>query len=196
MKTLAKLAAIAVIFVAGYSAQAGEWVQDAAHTTIGFSARHLIITTVGGKFKDFSINVKSDKTDFSDAKIEVRIKAASISTENDMRDNHLRSDDFFAAAEFPEIVFVGTKMQNLGDNKYKVTGNLTIRGITKLVTLDAEFGGLVKDPGGNTKAGFSLTGSINRFDFGLKWNKAIEAGGMVVGENIKLLCEVELLKKS
>lgn len=196
MKTLAKLAAAAVILVAGYSAQAGEWIQDAAHTTIGFNARHMVVTSVGGKFKDYSINVKSDKPDFSDAKIEVRIKVASITTENDMRDNHLRSDDFFAAAEFPEIVFVSTKMQNLGDNKYKVTGNLTIRGTTKLVTLDAEFGGTVKDPWGNTKAGFSLTGSVNRFDFGLKWNKAIEAGGLVVGENIKLICDVELQKKS
>lgn len=196
MKTLAMLAAAAVILTAGTPATAGDWKEDETHTTIGFVAKHLVVSNVSGKFKDYSVSVKSDKPDFSDAKIEVRIKAASISTENTMRDNHLRGDDFFAAEQFPDLVFVSTLMQHLGGNKYKVTGNLTIRGTTKKIVLDAEFGGIVKDPWGNTKAGFSLTGSLNRFDYGLKWNNAIEAGGLVVGETIKLACEVELVKKS
>ncbi len=194
MSKIASAAVAATIVASGATALAGEWQQDAAHTTIGFSAKHMVVTNVAGKFKDFTIKVKSDKQDFSDAKIEVRIKASSINTENDMRDNHLRSDDFFAADKYPEIVFVSTSMKNLGDDKYAVIGDLTIRGITKKVTLDAEFGGVVKDPWGNTKAGFSLNGSLNRFDYGLKWNNAIEAGGLIVGEKIKINCDIELQK--
>ncbi|GAB1429934.1 YceI family protein [Ignavibacteria bacterium] len=196
MKTMASLAASAAILAGGYSATAGEWKEDASHSTIGFSAKHMVISNVNGKFNDYSINVKSDKPDFSDAKIDVRIKATSINTENDRRDNHLRNDDFFAADKFPEISFVSSSMKKLKGNKYKVTGNLTMRGITKQVTFDAELGGVVKDPWGNHRAGFTLTGSINRFDYGLKWNDMIEAGGLVVGETIKIACEVELLKKS
>lgn len=196
MKTMVSLFASAAILAGGSIAVAGEWKEDASHSTVGFSAKHMVISNVNGKFNDYSINVKSDKPDFSDAKIDVRIKSASINTENNKRDAHLRGDDFFAADKFPEISFVSTSMKKLGGNKYKVTGKLTMRGVTKQVTLDAELGGVVKDPWGNHKAGFTLTGSINRFDYGLKWNDMIETGGLVVGDIVKINCEVELLKKS
>jgi polyisoprenoid-binding protein YceI len=137
----------------------------------------------------------SDKADFTDAKIEVIAKVKSIFTDNNDRDNHLRSGDFFDAEKYPELKFVGKSVKKVSGNKYKVTGDLTIKNVTKTVTLDMEFGGVVKDPWGNTKAGFTLTGELNRFDYGLAWNKAIETGGLVVDKMIKLDIEIELGKK-
>lgn len=177
------------------SAQTTRWELDPTHSELGFRAKHLLIATTKGKFTDYKVTVLSDKADFTDAKIEVIAKVKSIFTDNNDRDNHLRSGDFFDAEKFPELKFVGKSIKKIGGNKYKVTGDLTIRNVTKTITLDMEFGGTVKDPWGNTKAGFTLTGEINRFDYGLAWNKAIETGGLVVDKMVKLDIEIELAKK-
>jgi polyisoprenoid-binding protein YceI len=186
------------LFVIGagiVSAQSTKWVQDASHSNVGFSIKHMLVSTVRGNFKDYKITMLSDKEDFSDAKIEVVINTASINTENGDRDNHLRGDDFFNAEKYPTMTFKGKSMKKVGKDKYKLTGDLTIRDVTKQVTLDVEFGGKVKDPWGNTKTGFTIEGDINRFNYGLKWNKAVEAGGLVVSENVHIICEVELAKQ-
>lgn len=186
------------LFIVGagiLSAQSTKWVQDASHSTVGFTVKHMLVSSVRGNFKDYKITVLSDKEDFSDAKIEVVINTSSVNTDNGDRDNHLRSDDFFNAEKYPTMVFKGKSMKKVGKNKYKLTGDLTIRDVTKTVTLDVEFGGKVKDPWGNIKTGFTIAGDINRFDYGLKWSKAIEAGGLVVGENVHIACDVELAKQ-
>lgn len=177
------------------SAQSTKWIQDASHSTVGFTVKHMLVSSVRGNFKDYKITVLSDKEDFSDAKIEVVINTSSVNTDNGDRDNHLRSDDFFNAEKYPTMVFKGKSMKKVGKNKYKLTGDLTIRDVTKTVTLDVEFGGKVKDPWGNTKTGFTISGDINRFNYGLKWSKAVEAGGLVVGENVHIACDVELAKQ-
>ena len=192
--------ALALLFLLGMSSpaisQSIKWTQDASHSNVGFSVKHLVISSVTGNFKNYSVTVLSDKEDFSDAKVDVSINTASIYTDNENRDNHLRSDDFFNAEKYPAMTFKGKSMKKAGKNKYKLTGDLTIRNITKTVTLDVEFGGKVKDPWGNTKAGFRIEGIINRFDYGLKWDKALETGGLVVDKEIRIVCDVELAKQS
>lgn len=157
---------------------------DVSHSTVGFKVKHMMISTVTGKFGNFSGSYELDKGQFKSLKGE--IKAASIDTGIAKRDDHLRSADFFDSAKFGDINFVMT-----GATKEKMTGNLTIRGVTKKVTLDIDMGGVVTDPWGNQRSGFVLTGQINRKDFGLNWNKAIEAGGVVVGDEVKLVVEIE-----
>jgi polyisoprenoid-binding protein YceI len=184
-----------IVAASALSAQTTRWELDPTHSELGFRAKHLLIATTKGKFTDYKVTVLSDKADFTDAKIEVIAKVKSISTDNNDRDNHLRSGDFFDAEKYPELKFVGKSVKKVSGNKYKVTGDLTMKNVTKTVTLDMEFGGVVKDPWGNTKAGFTLTGELNRFDYGLAWNKAIETGGLVVDKMIKLDIEIELGKK-
>jgi polyisoprenoid-binding protein YceI len=184
-----------IVAASALSAQTTRWELDPSHSELGFRAKHLLIATTKGKFTDYKVTVLSDKADFTDAKIEVIAKVKSISTDNNDRDNHLRSADFFDAEKYPELKFVGKSVKKVSGNKYKVTGDLTMKNVTKTVTLDMEFGGVVKDPWGNTKAGFTLTGELNRFDYGLAWNKAIETGGLVVDKMIKLDIEIELGKK-
>jgi len=193
MKVVLSILAALAIVSGSATAQSTKWKEDASHTTIGFSVKHLVISTVTGKFNDYSISVLSDKPDFSDAKVEVKIKTKSINTENAKRDEHLRSADFFDAEKFGEITFISKKLVKTGNNTFKITGDLTMKGITKTVTLDAEFGGIAT-AWGTTKAGLSLSGVINRFDYGLSWNKVVEAGGMVVSDNVKLVIDVELDK--
>ncbi|HRE57634.1 MAG TPA: YceI family protein [Candidatus Kapabacteria bacterium] len=184
-----------IVAASALSAQTTRWELDPSHSELGFRAKHLLIATTKGKFTDYKVTVLSDKADFTDAKIEVIAKVKSIFTDNNDRDNHLRSADFFDAEKYPELKFVGKSVKKVSGNKYKVTGDLTMKNVTKTVTLDMEFGGVVKDPWGNTKAGFTLTGELNRFDYGLAWNKAIETGGLVVDKMIKLDIEIELGKK-
>lgn len=184
-----------IVAASALSAQTTRWELDPSHSELGFRAKHLLIATTKGKFTDYKVTVLSDKADFTDAKIEVIAKVKSIFTDNNDRDNHLRSADFFDAEKYPELKFVGKSVKKVSGNKYKVTGDLTMKNVTKTVTLDMEFGGVVKDPWGNTKAGFTITGELNRFDYGLAWNKAIETGGLVVDKMIKLDIEIELGKK-
>jgi len=190
---------ILFLFINTLSAQGNKesvWVIDKAHSKIGFAVTHLLITEVEGYFKDFDLTVLTNKADFVDAKIEFTAKTASIFTDNEKRDEHLRSDDFFNSEKFPEMKFVSKSFKKVGKNKYKLTGDLTIRDVTKPITLDVVYNGTVKDPWGNTKAGFNVTGKLNRFDYGLKWNALTELGGAVVDKIVKLRINVQLKQQS
>lgn len=173
------------------SALAQSWTIDKTHSYVGFKVKHLVIATVKGQFNEFSGTINFDGKDFSKASVEVNIDPRTIDTQNDGRDKHLRSPDFFAADSLPEMKFVSTKVTPKGDNKFEVVGNLTMRGKTLPVTLDCEFAGTIKDPWGNTKAGFSATGKINRQDWGVSWSKSLDAGGVVVSDEVELALEVE-----
>jgi polyisoprenoid-binding protein YceI len=171
-----------------------KWTVDKSHSKVQFSVTHLIISEVTGQFKSFDGAIEASKPDFSDAKINFTVDVASISTENDARDKHLKSDDFFNAEKFPKISFKGKSFVKVDDKHYKLTGDFTIRDITKEITLDVVYNGSVKDPWGNTKAGFKIQGEINRFDYNLKWNALMEAGGAVVGKTVKMIVDLELQK--
>jgi polyisoprenoid-binding protein YceI len=173
------------------------WQVDKNHTTIAFSVRHMMVATVRGLFEDYDIVANFDETNLANSTAEVRIKAASINTRAQDRDNHLRSPDFFDVENYPEIVFKSTKVEVTGPNTGKLYGELTIRDVTRPIVLNVEHGGIQKSPfGDGYKAGFSAATKINRKDWGLNWNVAIEAGGVLVGEEIKLEIEVELLKQT
>jgi polyisoprenoid-binding protein YceI len=171
------------------------WALDPTHSEMQFKVKHLMISTVTGNFHAFSANVETDGDDFSTANISFSADIDSISTGDAQRDGHLKSPDFFDAAQFSTITFASTSLKLQGGDMYKLTGNLTMHGITKEVELDAELGGIAKDPWGNTKVGFTLSGKINRKDFGLNWNVALEAGGILVGEDVKLHAEVQFVKQ-
>lgn len=172
----------------------GNWKIDKAHTKVEFSVTHLVISEVTGMFKNYDGTIESSKEDFSDAKVNFEVDISSIFTDNEQRDNHLKSDDFFNAEKFPKMTFKSTEMKKVGKNKYKLIGDLTIRDIVKKVELDVTFNGTVKDPWGNTKAGFKISGKLNRFDYGLKWNTLIETGGAVVGKEVELNINLQLAK--
>ncbi|MBF0273602.1 MAG: polyisoprenoid-binding protein [Nitrospinae bacterium] len=169
---------------------AGTYEVDKGHSRVGFSIKHMVITNVVGNFTDFSGTFEFDETAQTLKSIDAKIKSASINTDIEKRDNHLRSPDFFDVEKFPDIVFTMKSSKGSGED-ITVTGDLTIHGVTKSVTLKGEFGGTVKDPWGKTRAGFSASGAINRSDFGLTWNKALETGGLVVGDKVKLVLEIE-----
>ena len=164
------------------------------HSEIQFKVKHLVIATVTGNFEKFegSLDVTSD--DFSDARASFSADADSINTKVADRDAHLKSADFFDAATHPKITFTSKKLRKNGDSAYKLTGDLAIRGTTREVELDVEFGGIMVDPWGNTKAGFELSGKVNRKEYGLHWNAVTEAGGVVVSDDVKILASVELVK--
>jgi polyisoprenoid-binding protein YceI len=176
------------------SAMAAEtlWVPDAAHTQVKFVVTYMVISEVSGTFKDFDFTVIQRGEDFRSASLEATVKTASVNTENEQRDNHLRSDDFFNAERYPEMKFLSTAFEKTGENTYKVTGNLTIRDVTLPVVLEAVYRGTVIDPWGNTKAGFKATGSIRRQDFGVKWNKTLDTGGLVVSDEVQIILDVQL----
>jgi polyisoprenoid-binding protein YceI len=171
-----------------------KWVIDPAHSEVHFKVKHLVISTVTGSFEKFEGSVEASSDDFSDAEIEFSADVNSISTNQTDRDTHLKSPDFFDAAKYPHLTFKSTGFKNKGGNNYELTGDLTIRGTTKVVAFDAEFGGTVKDPWGNIKAGFEINGKINRKEFGLTWSALTETGNMVVADEIKIHVNVELVK--
>jgi polyisoprenoid-binding protein YceI len=178
------------------SAFASDWDIDPAHTHVGFGVKHMMISTVHGSFKSFTGAVALDDGDITKSHVHLEIDAASITTDNDKRDEHLRSPDFFDAAHFPKLVFDSTSIQKVGPGAINVTGNLTIKAVTKPVVLAVT--GLTpdtKDPWGGTRRGATATAKINRKDFGLTWNKALETGGVVVGDDVTLELEVEIAKK-
>lgn len=168
-----------------------KWSIDTAHSEINFKVKHLVISTVTGKFNNFNATLESDNEDFEDASIYFEADINSIDTNNGDRDAHLKSDDFFNAEEHPKLTFESTSFKHLGDGKYKLIGDLTIRGNAKPIELEAVYGGTVQDPYGNTKAGFEVTGTINRKEFGLKWNGVTETGNLVVSEDVKLDLNVQ-----
>jgi len=173
-----------------------KWVVDPMHSEIQFKVKHLMITNVTGSFDKFDVSAETEDEDFMKAKISFSADVDSISTGNEQRDAHLKSADFFDAANHPQIKFVATKYENVdNDGSYELYGDLTIRGITKNVKLDVEFGGVVKDPYGNTKAGFTINGKIKRKDFGLHWDAVTEAGGIVVSDEVRIMCEIQLIEQ-
>ena len=168
------------------------WAIDVAHTNINFTVSHMVISEVTGTFKEFEGTVIASKDDFSDAQINVSIKTKSINTESNDRDNHLRSADFFDAENHPVLTFMSTTVEAKGNGKLAITGDLTMRGISKKVTLDTTFKGQAVNPWGQIVAAFKGTTTINRKEWGLSWNAALEAGGFLVGEEIELTLNVEL----
>ncbi|SHF54438.1 Polyisoprenoid-binding protein YceI [Mariniphaga anaerophila] len=173
-----------------------KWVLDPAHSEILFKVKHLMITNVKGEFRTFSAEAFADGTDFSSADVNVTIDALSVFTNNDDRDAHLRSADFFDVENNKTITFKSLALNRVDDGEFELTGLLTIRGIAKKVTLDVEFGGINKDPWGNKKAGFSLEGKISRKDWNLNWNAALEAGGVLVGDEVKISAEVQFTQQA
>jgi polyisoprenoid-binding protein YceI len=171
------------------------WIIDSAHTEIGFKVKHLVISTVSGKFTSFEGKIETEKSDFTDGKINFSADINSIHTGNEQRDGHLKSADFFDAANHPKLTFVSTAIEHEGDGDYKIKGNLTIRGTTKPIVLKMEYGGTQKDFQGNDVAGFELSGKLNRLDFGLTWNAVTEAGGIVVSDEVKLVVNAEVVKQ-
>lgn len=170
------------------------WNLDTAHSEIEFKVRHMMISTVKGQFQNFGINVESESEDLSQAKITVDIDVNSINTNNTQRDEHLKSGDFFNAEEFRKITFVSTIIVKTSSDEFDITGDLTIKGITHSKTFKAELGGLAKDPWGNAKVGYTVTGVINRADFGLTWNAALETGGVMVSEEVKFSADIQFIK--
>ncbi|MDP4239571.1 MAG: YceI family protein [Bacteroidota bacterium] len=164
---------------------------DPAHSRIQFKVKHLMISNVLGSFKEFEGKASMIENDFSSTSVTFTLKTASIDTEAPDRDAHLKSADFFDAEKYPTIEFEGKGMVQKDEENYELTGNLTIKGISKPVTLAVEFGGFMTDPWGNKKAGFSVTGEIKRKDWGMEWNAALETGGVLVGDKVKILCDVE-----
>lgn len=196
MKKIKFIILFGLIILTGHSiAQTTTWKIDPVHSKIGFSVRHLIISEVEGRFKSFEGSVTTDKEDFNGSKIVFSLDARSVLTDNTRRDNDLKSANFFDAEKYSEITFKSTSFEKVEGNKYKLEGNFTIKGITNHIIMDVIYGGTIKDPWGNMRAGFKITGKINRFDYNLKWNKLLEAGGAVVGKEITITCNIEVIKQ-
>ena len=170
-----------------------KWVLDPTHSELTFKVRHMMITNVKGEFKSYS--VEADGDDIFKSNVHVIIDAVSINTNNEDRDNHLKSGDFFDAENHKELTFKSTSFKQKEDDEYELKGLLTIKGISKEITLEVEFGGINKDPWGNEKAGFSVEGKINRKDWGLNWNSALETGGVLVSEEVKISGEMQFVKQ-
>jgi polyisoprenoid-binding protein YceI len=173
-----------------------KWQIDSSHSGIHFSVRHLVIAKVRGQFTRWSGTVLADGGDLGRASVDVVIDASSIETGVADRDTHLKSPDFLDVAAHPEITFKGKRIQKLGDERLRVVGDLTIRGVTREVVLDGEYAGQTKDPWGNVRAGFTVKTSIERTDFGLTWNQVLEAGGVMVGDRIDIEIEIEAVKQA
>jgi polyisoprenoid-binding protein YceI len=178
------------------AALSGDYTFDIAHSTFGFVARHVMVTKVRGTFREFEGSAHLDFVDLSKSHVQVTIKVASIDTRNADRDTHLRSNDFFAMDDYPEITFKSTALEAAGPDTYRVVGDLTIRGVTKSVEFEAERSGPVTDPWGNTRIGFSGTLKVNRKDWGVNWNMALEAGGIAVSEEVTLEFDISATKNT
>ncbi len=172
------------------------YILDPMHSEITFKVKHLMITNVTGSFQNFSASMTAASEDFSDAAISFEAAIASISTGNEQRDTHLKSEEFFDATNFPTLSFVSSSFTKKAGSNYTLTGNLTVKGVTKEVTLDVEFGGTMTDFYGQFKAGFEISGTINRSEFGLTWNAVTEAGGVVVSDEVKLHMAVQMIKQA
>jgi polyisoprenoid-binding protein YceI len=170
-----------------------KWTLDPVHSEVTFKVKHMMITNVTGSLTDYTVEATTENEDFTKAEVTFVGKLNSISTNNEDRDKHLRSGDFFDVEKTPDVTFKSTGFTKSGDD-IKLNGNLTVKGITKPITLDVEFGGIGKDPWGNTKAGFTVTGKLNRKDFGLNWNAALETGGVLVSDEVKIASEIQLIK--
>jgi polyisoprenoid-binding protein YceI len=171
-----------------------KWKLDPSHSEVQFKVRHLV-SKVSGHFEDFNVRVETEGEDFTTAKIDVTVNAGSINTNNDLRDEHLKGKDFLYTEKYPKIIFKGEKLQKKDDVNFLLHGILTIRDVLKPVVLNVEYGGLEKDPWGNYRAGFIVHGKINRKDFGISFNMLTETGGILVGEEVEIDCNVEFIKQ-
>ncbi|MEO6613264.1 MAG: YceI family protein [Chitinophagaceae bacterium] len=171
-----------------------KWNIDKTHSEIGFKVKHLMITNVRGTFGEFDASIYTTEEDFVSAEIDVWIDPSSVNTGSEQRDKHLRGADFFDVEQFKEIHFTGNTFTKTGEDEYELYGELTIKGIKKQIKLMVESGAVVKDPWGGYRTGFTITGKINRKDWGLNWNTALEAGGLMVSDEVKINCEVQLTK--
>lgn len=170
------------------------WNLDTAHSEIQFKVRHMMISNVTGHFEKFNATVETEGDDMTTAKIHFTADVDSISTKNEQRDTHLKSEDFFHAEQFPQVTFEGSKLEKIDEQNYKLHGTLSMRGVSKPVVLDVEYGGMVVDPWGMTRVGFTVEGKVNRKDYGLHWSALTEAGGLVVSDDVKLIATVEFTK--
>jgi polyisoprenoid-binding protein YceI len=192
-RTLGSLAVLSALLTLPAAAEPVEWAIDAAHTHVGFTVSHLVVSEVDGNFKTFSGKTVLDEKDLTKSQVEFSIDTASVNTENADRDKHLRSADFFDAEKFPKITFKSTKITKAGKG-YKLKGELTIHGVTKEVTLDAQVSEAISSPFGKQVRGVKLNGKIKRDDFGLTWNKTLDKGGLAVGNEVTLIVKLELNK--
>jgi len=172
-----------------------KWSLDPMHSEIQFKVKHLMISTVTGGFNKFTGTVETDGDDFTTAKVQFVADINSINTNNEHRDQHLKNADFFEIEKYPSLEFSGKSMEKIDDENYKLHGELTLKGVTKALSLDVEFGGITQDPWGNTRSGFSVNGKINRKDFGMEFNAVGETGGLLLGEEIKLMANAEFVKE-
>ncbi len=172
------------------------WAVDKTHSNVEFSVKHLVISTVRGHFRDFDATVSLDESNPENSTVTASIDVASVNTNEEARDEHLRSDDFFNAAEFPKMTFQSTQVEQLGPTKFKVTGNLTIRDVTREVVLNGNFEGRVQDPWGSERAAFEADTEISRKDFNVRWNQMLEAGGAVVSDKVKIHLYIEAVRQA
>ena len=184
---------LALVLLSGVTFAQTTWTIDKNHSKVGFNVTHMAVSEVEGKFNDFDGSIVSKADDFNGAQVQFTAKTASVDTDNEKRDGHLKSPDFFEADKFPEIKFIGTLVKEGG--KYQLKGDLTMHGVTKQVAFDVTYGGSINHPKG-TKAGFKLTGKLNRKDYGLKWDNKVPTGEMVVSDDVELIVKVELDKKA
>ena len=194
---IVSIVAIIVVLALPALVLAGTWDIDPAHSEVGFKVRHMMVTNVRGNFSDFKGTLELDETDITRSTVDVTIQAASIYTGVEKRDEHLRSPDFFDAAKFPALTFKSKRFTKISDSSFQIIGDLSIHGVSREVVLEAE--GLdqqARDPYGNTITGASATTKLNRKDYGLNWNKALETGGFLVGDEITILLEVEFKKRA
>jgi polyisoprenoid-binding protein YceI len=189
------LAGIVAVTTAGAAAKAEVYEIDPSHSTVGFKIRHLAISSVPGRFGDFSGTIEFDPKNIDKSHTEASIAIKSINTDNTKRDDHLKGADFFDAAKHPAISFKTTKVEPVSESTFKATGDLVMHGVTKPVTLDVEYTGSATDPWGNKRVGFAATTSLSRKDFGITWNKALDAGGVVLGDEVKVTLEIEGIEK-
>ena len=172
-----------------------KWLLDPIHSELQFKIKHLMISNVSGAFKNFSAEVETEDEDFSTAKINLTAQMDSISTNNEQRDAHLRNSDFFEVEKYPELKFKSTKVEEVDSDTFMLHGELTMKGVTKPVKLDVEFNGATKDPWGGERAGFVITGKINRADWGINFNSVLETGGVMLSEEVRINSEIELVKQ-
>jgi polyisoprenoid-binding protein YceI len=173
-----------------------KWTLDPTHSELGFKIKHLMISNVSGGFTQFNVQTETNSDDFDNAKVEANVEVASINTNNSQRDEHLRNADFFAAETHPQIRFTSTRIEKVDSETYNLYGNLTIKETTKPVKLEVEHSGIAKDPWGNVKAGFTINGKINRKEWGINYNAALETGGVMLGEEVKINGEIQLVKQA
>jgi len=168
-----------------------KWAIDTSHSAVDFSVKHMMISRVKGAFNEFTAEVEADVTDLTTAKINFTIDVNSVDTRSTDRDNHLRSGDFFDVEKYPSITFTSTDIKKVGDDEYELTGDVTIKDVTKQETFKVEYEGSGQDPWGNEKVGFTANGKLNRKEYGLTWNQALETGGVLVGEDIKINLQIQ-----